>query len=78
MPTPTKIVVHFDDGTSREIPVGGMSSVYFNEAAARRAGREWRQETPPGTRNGGDNGGDVAAMADGESCYYVNGVIVCP
>jgi hypothetical protein len=79
MATPTKIVVHFDDGTTTEIPIGGMSSVFLNESAAVGCGHRppYKQGAPPSKR-GGAGSGTVAAMSEGESCYYVNGVIVCP
>ena len=89
MATPTRIVVYFDDGTQTEISVRGMSSVFFNQAAAVKCGRRppYKQGPPP---NGGSGDGEMTLMAteddgqngdgngDGDSCYYVNGMIVCP
>ena len=71
MPTPTRMVIHFDDGTSMEIPLVGMSSVFMNEAAAVKCGRRppYQQGPPP----------DETTVTTLEgTCYYVNGVIVCP
>jgi len=79
MPTPTRIVVYFDDGTSEEIDVRGMSSAFFRENAAVKCGHKppYKQGKPP-KDGGGTTGGEVTLMSDGESCYYVNGIIVCP
>jgi hypothetical protein len=94
MATPTKIVVYFDDGTQTEIPVGGMSSVFFRETAAVKCGRRppYKKGPPPNNGNGGssltgemtlmataDDGGDGESRSgDGDACYYINGIIVCP
>ena len=77
MATPTSMVVHFDDGTSVEIPLKGMSSAFMNEAAAIKCGhRPPYQPGPPPGRGGGSTDGTVTTM--GDTCYYVNGIIVCP
>ena len=94
MPTPNRIVVYFDDGSSQEINVRGMSSVFFRENAAVKCGRKppYKQGQPP---KGGDSSTSTLsamsstsgtssdtttanAMADGETCYWINGIIVCP
>ena len=78
MATPTRMVVHFDDGTSVDVPLTGMSSVFMNEAAAIKCGhRPPYQPGPPAGARGG-TGGDAAATTMGGTCYYVNGGIVCP
>ena len=83
MPTPTRIVVHFDDGTTQDINVSGISSVFLKESAAVKCGHRppYKQGPPPvgggaSTSSGGDS--TVTAASDSGSCYWVNGVIVCP
>jgi hypothetical protein len=93
MATPTKIVVHFDDGTQTEIPVAGMSSVFFKESAAVKCGRRPPYKKGPPRKNGNgdssltgevtlmataDDGGDGDDSRSGDSCYWINGIIVCP
>jgi hypothetical protein len=90
MATPTKIVVYFDDGTTTEIPVRGMSSVFLKENAAVKCGHRppYKQGPPPNGASGGSMTTEMTLMATddgesrsgegGESCYYVNGIIVCP
>ena len=75
MATATKIVVHFDDGSTMEASVAGMSSVFFNEAAAIKCGhRPPYQNGPPPS-----GGGTVTTTSGGGgTCYYYNGVIICP
>ena len=76
MATPTRMVIYFDDGTSVDIPLTGMSSAFMNEAAAIKCGHRppYHPGPPPG--RGGSGGDTVTTM--GDTCYYVNGVIVCP
>ena len=84
MAKPTKIVVHYDDGTTTDIPAQGVGSIFMNEGQARKCGHNPPYGKPP-QANGGVNAaaadttatGDVSLMA-GESCYIINGVIVCP
>jgi hypothetical protein len=85
MAKPTKIVVHFDDGTTTDIPAQGVGSIFMNEGKARKCGHNPPYGKPPhGTGNAGGAVGTAAsddtltAMAAGEQCYIVNGVIVCP
>lgn len=81
MATPTRMVIYYDDGTSVEVPLGGMSSVFMNEAAAVKCGHRppYNQGPPPGSGSGSGNAaGSTTMTATGGTCYYVNGVIVCP
>jgi hypothetical protein len=92
MAKPTKIVVYFDDGTQTEIPVGGMSSVFLRENAAVKCGHRppYKKGPPPKNGNGDSTVGAMTLMAtaddtesrsgdgDGDACYYINGIIVCP
>ncbi len=85
MAKPVKVVVTFDDGTSIEHSLDGITSIFVNESAARRCNRN-----PPykysGARSANDSTTDptsgtgdttLAAAAAGQ-CYYVNGMIFCP
>ncbi|HEY0809555.1 MAG TPA: hypothetical protein VGD49_05300 [Longimicrobiales bacterium] len=90
MATPTRIVVYFDDGTSIDIPVAGMSSVFLKEADALKCGHKKPWTNPPtggaatlmsassGGEGGSGGGGGGDATIQGGQCYYYNGVIVCP
>lgn len=84
MPNPTKIVVHFDDGSTTDIDAAGVGSIYFNEPSAIASGHN----PPYRTSQNGSSGSEVNSLmsttddasadeSDG-SCYYVNGMIVCP
>jgi hypothetical protein len=62
----TKIVVEFEDGSTAEIPAAGVGAIYLDEKQASAAARRVRPKTdPPGA-------------AFGDTCYFINGVIVCP
>ena len=80
MATVTKIVVHFDNGTTQEIPMAGMTSLFVNEAAAVKCGHNPPYKQPPtgGDSSGGGGGGGGVSTMEGGTCYYWNGVIVCP
>ena len=87
MAKPTKIVVHYDDGTTTDIPAEGVGSIFMSEGKARKCGHNPPYGKPPHAKGvGGGNTeddtaatGEVSLMADtGESCYIINGVIVCP
>jgi hypothetical protein len=87
MAKPTKIVVHFDDGTTTDIPAQGVGSIFMNEGKAKKCGHNPPYGPPPhshaggsGAGGGGGSGGsgsDAVTLMSG-SCYMVNGVIVCP
>jgi hypothetical protein len=87
MAKPTKIVVHFDDGTTTDIPAEGVGSIFMSEGKARKCGHNPPYGKPPHANpgNAGGNAGEsgttdttVSLMDTGESCYIINGVIVCP
>jgi hypothetical protein len=88
MPKPTKVVIHFDDGTSYETPAQGVGSIFMNEGKAKKCGHNPPYGKPPGNSNAGGTsgagtggtteGGTVSLMDTGDSCYIVNGVIICP
>lgn len=85
MAKPTKIVVYFDDGTSIDIPAQGVGSIFMSEGKAKKCGHNPPYGKPPhaaaaGTTetSGTADGGTVSLMDTGESCYIINGVIVCP
>ncbi|MGQ0815390.1 MAG: hypothetical protein ACT4O1_13185 [Gemmatimonadota bacterium] len=71
MPKATKIVIHFDDGTTHEIQASKMGSLFTSEARAKLCGHNPPYGTPAGNPN------SVTTM-DSADCYYVNGVIYCP
>jgi hypothetical protein len=90
MPTATKIVVHFDDGTTFEIPAAGTVYIFLNEPKARKCGHKPPYKKPPkpedeavsllsadSTTTGTSAGATEAQVMEG-SCYEINGVIVCP
>jgi hypothetical protein len=87
MPKATKLVVHFDDGTTYEIPAEGTGSIFLNEIKAKKCGHNPPYGKPPKKTNGNaDTSGTlslmsdepVAATADTGTCYLINGVVVCP
>ena len=83
MAKPTKIVVHFDDGTTTDIPAQGVGSIFMSEAKAKKCGHNPPYGKPPhaaatATGETAETGGTVSAMDTGDNCYIVNGVIVCP
>jgi hypothetical protein len=84
MAKPTKIVVHFDDGTTTDIPAQGVGSIFMNEVKAKKCGHNPPYGKPPhaaagsSATSGSAGGTTVSAMDTGESCYMINGVIVCP
>lgn len=87
MAKPTKIVVHFDDGTTTDIPAKGVGSIFMNEAKAKKCGHNPPYGKPPHAAAGNAGGnaggsesesGTMSLMDTGESCYIINGVIVCP
>jgi hypothetical protein len=86
MAKPTKIVVVFDDGTTTDIPAKGVGSIFFNENKAKKCGHNPPYGKPPKKDDAGSTStlmamsttGDGEEDAAGDSCYMVNGVIVCP
>lgn len=89
MAKPKAIVVWFDDNTSYHIDPSTVSSIFINETAAKNAGRPGPhrmpeekgpirgpyKDTPAPPYDGAD--AMAATTAEG-TCYYVNGIIVCP
>jgi hypothetical protein len=90
MAKPTKIVVHFDDGTTQDIPADGVGSIFLNEPAAVKCGHKPPYGKPPHTSDttmatafststsGSGSGGGGNASTQGTSCYLIQGIIVCP
>lgn len=81
MANPTKIVVHFDDGSTTDIDAAGVGSIFFNEPSAIACGHKPPYRTPPNSGNGGSMSGVNSLMSTsttGGSCYYINGMVVCP
>jgi hypothetical protein len=79
MPKATKFVVHFDDGSTYEIPANGTGSIFVNEEKAKKCGHNPPYKKPPkknGTTDTSTTEPEMAAMEG--ACYLVNGVIVCP
>lgn len=70
----TKIVLHFDDGTTHTVEEG-YHAVYTSSARAKRANEREPWGKPP--QAGGKDDATVSA-ARGSGCYIVNNVIVCP
>jgi hypothetical protein len=92
MAKPTAIVVWFDDNTRYHIDPNVVRSLFVNEAAAASCGHRPPHRVPgpaapvkgPFNDNDGppstdeSSGTMMTAMDTGGSCYYVNGMIVCP
>jgi hypothetical protein len=85
MPKATKIVIEFDDGSRYNVDPAQAGSIFTNEAAAKKCGHHPPYGKPPQSGNG--NGTDTlsvtsdstaAATTEGPTCYWVNGIIVCP
>lgn len=91
----TRIVVHFDDGTSHDIDVAKTGSIFLKESKAKKCGHNPPYNKPPKaastndtttttfaamstTETGGDEGGTGDVGLQGDTCYLINGVIVCP
>lgn len=85
MPKATKFVVHFDDGSTYEIPAEAAGSIFNGEEKAKKCGHKPPYKKPPKT--------DAAATADTaltaettatedttmeSGCFVLNGVVVCP
>ncbi|HEX6559833.1 MAG TPA: hypothetical protein VF021_10235 [Longimicrobiales bacterium] len=91
MAKPTAIVVWFDDNTRYHIDPAAVRSLFINEAAAARCGHKPPHAVPgpaapvkgpfndtAGPPAAGGGGGQTLAAADAGTCYYVNGMIICP
>ena len=91
----TRIVVHFDDGTTHDIDVEKTGSIFLKESKAKKCGHNPPYNKPPKTASTndtttttlaamstGETGGDAGGTGDvglqGDTCYLINGVIVCP
>jgi hypothetical protein len=62
MPKATKIVVHFDDGSTYTIPVNGTGSIFLNEGKAVKCGHKPPYGKPP--KNGtAEATGDTATLS---------------
>ena len=81
MPKATKIVIHFDDGTSYDIDPASAGSIFTSEAKAKKCNHNPPYGKPPkggGTAGGGTAADTTTAAALEGTCYFINGVIVCP
>lgn len=83
MPKATKIVIEFDDGTKHVVDPARAGSLFTSEAAARKCGHNPPYGKPPkSTGNNADTlsveGDSTTAALEGPTCYWINGVIVCP
>lgn len=81
----TRIVVWFDDGSWYEINPGGIGCTFMSEAIAASHGHHPPFQVPgpaspiKGPFSGPVSTDTVAAVDDtAGTCYYVNGVVVCP
>jgi hypothetical protein len=85
MPKATKLVVHFDDGSTYEIPAQGTGSIFLKEEKARKCGNKPPYKKPPKTDEA-EASGTMSLLSDTttepapeeSTCYEINGVIVCP
>ena len=85
MPKATKIVIEFDDGTRHDVDPAKARSLFTSEAAAKKCGHNPPYGKPPKSGNGSTDTASVtsdsttaAATVEGPTCYWINGVIVCP
>ena len=80
MPKATKIVIEFDDGSTYDIDPANAGSIFTSEAKSKKCNHNPPYGKPPKNSKGNDDTGTVSLMADAEgtSCYYLNGIIVCP
>ena len=86
MPKATKIVIEFDDGTKHVVDPAKARSLFTNEAAAKKCGHNPPYGKPPKSDNGNvtdtaaltSDSTTAAASVEGPTCYWINGVIVCP
>ena len=92
MPKATKVVVHFDDGSTYEVPADKFGSLFMSEAKARKCGHKPPWGKPPQAHGGADTAamslmsseettapiGDASTQEGETSCYWVGGVIICP
>lgn len=82
MPRATKIVIHFDDGSTHEVDTSEYGAVFSNEPRARACNHNPPYGKPP--RNSGSSSPAVMSTSTAEEddagggCYYINGVVVCP
>ena len=92
MPKATKIVVHFDDGTTYEVAADKFGSLFMSEAKAKKCGHNPPYGKPPKNGSSTDSA-TLGLMSTSEStepadstetqvmegaCYMVGGVIICP
>jgi len=75
MATLTKIVLHFDDGTTHTVEEG-YHAVYTSSRRAQRANEREPWGKPP--QAGGKDDSTISAARAGSGCYIINNVIVCP
>ena len=87
MPKATKVVLHFDDGTTYEIPADGTGSIFLKEEKAKKCGHNPPYKKPPkktdeaaapDTATTEAESPEPTMMAMEGSCYLINGVVVCP
>ncbi|MGQ0563002.1 MAG: hypothetical protein ACT443_14150 [Gemmatimonadota bacterium] len=74
MPTATKIVIHFDDGTTFEVQASKVGSLFTSEARAKKCGHNPPYGKPPRE----ENTATTMDNTDEGGCYWIDGVIVCP
>jgi hypothetical protein len=91
---PTRIVVYFDDGTQWEMSADEVGSIFLKESKAVKCGHKPPYKKPPKQKSGsetstatfaamsgtgsGETGGEASVQEEGEGCYIIGGVIVCP
>ena len=79
MPKATKIIIEFDDGTRYNVDPAQAGSIFTSEAKAKKCGHNPPYGKPPGS---GNPNGSVSLLSDstaeGPTCFWINGVIVCP
>lgn len=75
----SKIVLHFSDGSSREVLPGAGKSIYTHEQRARKCGHQVppKPEQAGAGSSTGDAGATLSATAEAGKCYWVNDVLVC-
>lgn len=82
MPQATKIVVHFDDGSTYEVDPSTVGSIFMNEPKAKKCGHNPPYGKPPQKTTESTLSMSSTETADDAepagTCYLVNGIIFCP
>lgn len=68
----SKIVLHFDDGSTYTVEPGNGKSIFTSEARAQRCGYE-----PPYGKPPEEGAAESTTRNSGDACFWLDGVLVC-